>query len=152
MLSGVFWFDSGFIGRAARHINGTAILYADRITNSMQRAIGETNRRRTKQVAFNQLHGITPKGVEKRIKDILDGVYDPEAAKAQAEDHKITAQYEVMSEKQIARQMQKMEKQMYDYAKNLEFEKAGQARDELAKLKQRLFGVGGTNVMAIKAA
>ena len=140
------------IGRAARHINGTAILYADRITNSMQRAIGETNRRRTKQVAFNQLHGITPKGVEKRIKDILDGVYDPEAAKAQAEDHKITAQYEVMSEKQIARQIQKMEKQMYDYAKNLEFEKAGQARDELAKLKERLFGVGGTNVIAIKAA
>ncbi len=140
------------IGRAARHINGTAILYADRITDSMQRAMGETNRRRTKQVAFNLLHGITPKGVEKRIKDIIDGVYDPEAAKAQAEDHKITAQYEVMSEKQIAKQIQKMEKQMYDYAKNLEFEKAGQARDELAKLKERLFGVGGTNVIAIKAA
>ena len=140
------------IGRAARHINGTAILYADRITGSMQRAMGETNRRRTKQVAFNLLHGITPKGVEKRIKDIIDGVYDPEAAKAQAEDNKITAQYEVMSEKQIAKQIQKMEKQMYDYAKNLEFEKAGQARDELAKLKERLFGVGGTNVIAIKAA
>ena len=140
------------IGRAARHINGTAILYADRITGSMQRAMGETNRRRTKQVAFNLLHGITPKGVEKRIKDIIDGVYDPEAAKAQAEDNKITAQYEVMSEKQIAKQIQKMEKQMYDYAKNLEFEKAGQARDELAKLKERLFGVGGTNLIAIKAA
>ena len=140
------------IGRAARHINGTAILYADRITGSMQRAMGETNRRRTKQVAFNLLHGITPKGVEKRIKDIIDGVYDPEAAKAQAEESKITAQYEVMSEKQIAKQIQKMEKQMYDYAKNLEFEKAGQARDELAKLKERLFGVGGTNVIAIKAA
>ena len=140
------------IGRAARHINGTAILYADRITDSMQRAMGETNRRRTKQVAFNALHGITPKGVEKRIKDIIDGVYDPEAAKAQAEENKAVAQYEMMSEKQIARQIQKMEKQMYDYAKNLEFEKAGQARDDLAKLKERLFGVGGTNVIAIKAA
>ena len=140
------------IGRAARHINGTAILYADRVTDSMQRAMGETNRRRTKQVAFNLAHGITPKGVEKRIKDIIDGVYDPEAAKAQAEENKVTAQYEVMSEKQIARQIQKMEKQMYDYAKNLEFEKAGQTRDELAKLKERLFGVGGTNVIAIKAA
>ncbi len=140
------------IGRAARHINGTAILYADRVTDSMQRAMGETNRRRTKQVAFNLAHGITPKGVEKRIKDIIDGVYDPEAAKAQAEEDKVTAQYEVMSEKQIAKQIQKMEKQMYDYAKNLEFEKAGQTRDELARLKERLFGVSGTNVIAIKAA
>ena len=140
------------IGRAARHINGTAILYADRITDSMQRAMGETNRRRTKQVAFNLAHGITPKGVEKRIKDIIDGVYDPESAKAQAEEYKVTAQYEVMSEKQIAKQIQKMEKQMHDYAKNLEFEKAAQTRDELAKLKERLFGVGGTNVIAIKAA
>ena len=140
------------IGRAARHINGTAILYADRVTDSMQRAMGETERRRTKQIAFNLAHGITPKGVEKRIKDIIDGVYDPESAKAQAEEDKVTAQYEVMSEKQIAKQIQKMEKQMHDYAKNLEFEKAAQTRDELSKLKERLFGVGGTNVIAIKAA
>ena len=140
------------IGRAARHINGSAILYADRITDSMQRAMGETNRRRTKQVAFNELHGITPKGVEKRIKDIIDGVYDPEAAKAQAEENKAVAHYEVMSEKQIAKEIGKLEKQMQAYAKNLEFEKAAQTRDELAKLKERLFGVGGTNVIAIKAA
>ena len=140
------------IGRAARHINGTAILYADRITDSMQRAMGETNRRRTKQVAFNALHGITPKGVEKRIKDIIDGVYDPEAAKAQAEENKAVAHYEVMSEKQIAKEITKLEKQMQAYAKNLEFEKAAQTRDELAKLKERLFGVGGTNIIAMKAA
>ena len=140
------------IGRAARHINGTAILYADRITDSMQRAMGETNRRRTKQVAFNELHGITPKGVEKRIKDLIDGVYDPEAAKAQAEENKAVAHYEVMSEKQIAKEITKLEKQMQAYAKNLEFEKAAQTRDELAKLKERLFGVGGTNVIAMKAA
>ena len=118
----------------------------------MQRAMGETNRRRTKQVAFNALHGITPKGVEKRIKDIIDGVYDPEAAKAQAEENKAVAHYEVMSEKQIAKEITKLEKQMQAYAKNLEFEKAAQTRDELAKLKERLFGVGGTNIIAMKAA
>ena len=145
------------IGRAARHINGSAILYADRVTDSMQRAMGETNRRRTRQIAFNALHGITPKGVEKRIKDLIDGVYDPEAAKAQAEENKAVAHYEVMSEKQIAKEIGKLEKQMQSYAKNLEFEKAAQTRDELTKLKERLFGVGGTNslaanVIAMKAA
>ena len=140
------------IGRAARHINGTAILYADRITDSMRFAMDETDRRRTKQVAFNQLHGITPIGVAKRIKDIIDGVYDPDSMREQAADEKETARFEAMSEKQIAKQIQLLEKQMLGHAKNLEFEKAAQVRDELSKLKQRLFGVGGTNVIAIKAA
>jgi excinuclease ABC subunit B len=144
------------IGRAARHINGTAILYADHVTDSMRQAMGETERRRTKQIAFNAAHGITPIGVAKRIKDIIDGVYDPKAAKESANEQKETAKFEAMSEKQIARQIQKLEKQMLDCARNLEFEKAAQLRDELSLLKQRVFGGGpdnlAANVVAIKAA
>jgi excinuclease ABC subunit B len=144
------------IGRAARHINGTAILYADRITDSMEKAIGETNRRRARQIAHNELHGITPVGVAKRIRDIIDGVYDTKALKASADDAKETARFEVMSEKQISKQIGKLEKQMLDFAKNLEFEKAAQMRDELAKLKARVFGVStdtlAANVLPMKAA
>ena len=144
------------IGRAARHINGTAILYADHVTDSMQFAISETERRRTKQLAFNAANGITPTGVAKRIKDIIDGVYDPKAAKEAAQEGKETAKVEAMSEKQIAKQIQKLEKQMLDCAKNLEFEKAAQIRDELSRLKQRVFGAAPEdlppNVVAIKAA
>jgi excinuclease ABC subunit B len=144
------------IGRAARHINGTAILYADNITDSMRQAMGETERRRVKQLAYNAAHGITPVGVAKRIKDIIDGVYDPKAAKETAKEQKETAKVEAMSEKQIAKQIQKMEKQMLDCAKNLEFEKAAQIRDELSRLKQRVFGAAPENlppnVVAIKAA
>jgi excinuclease ABC subunit B len=144
------------IGRAARHINGTAILYADRVTDSMEKAIGETNRRRAKQIAHNELHGITPVGVAKRIRDIIDGVYDTKALKEHAEEDKQKAKFEVMSEKQISKQIAKLEKQMLDYAKNLEFEKAAQMRDELAKLKARVFGVStdtlAPNVLPMKAA
>ncbi len=129
------------IGRAARHINGAAILYADRVTDSMKRAIAETDRRRNKQVAFNLKHGITPKGVFKRIKDMIDGVYDSaqvaeEMAVAEAE-----ARYEAMSEKQVAREIKALEKQMLDHARNLEFEKAAKARDRLAEIRKRLFGI-----------
>ena len=144
------------IGRAARHINGTAILYADRVTDSMRKAIGETDRRRTRQIAHNELHGITPKGVAKRIRDIIDGVYDTKALKAHAEEDKQTAKFEAMNEKQISKQIARLEKQMLDFAKNLEFEKAAQTRDELAKLKARVFGIApehlAANVVAIKAA
>ncbi|MGQ0511549.1 MAG: excinuclease ABC subunit UvrB [Betaproteobacteria bacterium] len=129
------------IGRAARHINGAAILYADRVTDSMQRAIAETDRRRNKQVAFNLKHGITPKGVFKRIKDMIDGVYDSEQI---AEDLKVAeaeARYEAMSEKQVAREIRTLEKQMLDHARNLEFEKAARARDRLTEIRKRLFGV-----------
>jgi excinuclease ABC subunit B len=144
------------IGRAARHINGTAILYADNITDSMRFAINETERRRAKQQAFNEAHGITPKGVAKRIKDIIDGVYDAKSAKENAREEKETAKVEAMSEKQISKQIQKLEKQMLDCAKNLEFEKAAQIRDELSRLKQRAFGAAPENlppnVVSIKAA
>jgi excinuclease ABC subunit B len=127
------------MGRAARHLNGKAILYADKITNSMQRAMGETERRRNKQVAFNTLHGIVPKGVEKRIKDIIDGMYDAESAQVGRKAAQEQARYDVMSEKQLGQSMKKLEKEMLDAAKNLEFEKAAQLRDQLKLIKQKLF-------------
>jgi excinuclease ABC subunit B len=129
------------IGRAARHINGTAILYADRITDSMQRAIGETERRRAKQVTYNTAHDITPKGVSKRIKDIIEGAYDSEDARAELQAAEEQARYEAMTEKQLAREIKRLEKQMLEFARNLEFEKAAQARDRLAELKRKAFGV-----------
>ena len=128
------------IGRAARHLNGTAILYADRVTNSMQRAMAETERRRIKQIHFNEMHGITPKGVTKRIKDIIDGVYDSESAHRELKAAQQQANYEAMSEKQLSREFKRLEKDMLEYAKNLEFEKAAAARDELFHIKQQVFG------------
>ena len=129
------------IGRAARHINGAAILYADRMTDSMKRAIAETDRRRRKQVTFNEKHKIIPIGVHKRIKDLIDGVYDAEGAQQELKAAQEGARYEAMSEKQLAREMRALEKQMLDYARNLEFEKAAKARDQLNELKKRAFGV-----------
>jgi len=129
------------IGRAARHLNGTAILYADVMTESMKRAIGETERRRAKQIAFNAQHGITPKGVQKRIKDLIDGVYDAEAAAAGRKAAQDEARYEAMSEREIAREIRQLEKQMLEHARNLEFEQAARARDRLTELKKRVFGV-----------
>ncbi len=128
------------IGRAARNVNGKAILYADRITDSMRRAIDETERRRAKQVAHNEKMGITPRGVVKRIKDIIDGVYNPDEARAQMKEAEQRAKFEDMSEKQVAKELKRLEKQMTDYAKNLEFEKAAQTRDQLALLRERVFG------------
>jgi excinuclease ABC subunit B len=127
------------IGRAARHINGTAILYADNITKSMQRAIGETERRRTKQLAHNVAEGITPKGVHKRIKDIIDGVYDSDTARQEQKAARNQARYDVMGEKELTREVKRLEKDMLDAARNLEFERAAQLRDELKALKERLF-------------
>ena len=125
------------MGRAARHINGMAILYADRETDSIKRAIAETDRRRRKQVTYNERHSITPKGVIKRIKDLIDGVYDASEMKVAQEE----ARYEAMSEKQIAREIRALEKKMLEHAKNLEFEEAAKARDQLGELKKRVFGV-----------
>jgi excinuclease ABC subunit B len=128
------------IGRAARNINGKAILYADRMTGSMQRAIAETQRRRTKQTAFNEANGITPVGVTKRIKDIIDGVYDVDDEKAQWQSEKEKAKYEDMGEKDLAKEIKRLEKEMQDFARNLEFEKAAQARDRLSKIRAMAFG------------
>lgn len=128
------------IGRAARHLNGTAILYADRVTDSMQRAIAETERRRNKQLHHNEMQGITPKGVSKRIKDIIDGVYDTETPAKELKAAQRQAGYSAMNEKELTREIKRLEKEMADFAKNLEFEKAAAARDELFRLKELLFG------------
>ena len=130
------------IGRAARHLHGTAILYADTVTRSMAAAIGETERRRNKQIAHNEAHGVVPRSVSKRIKDIIDGVYssesdDAKSAKGVAEAR---ADYATMDEKALARAIKKLEKEMQEHARNLEFEKAAAARDELFKLRLRAFG------------
>jgi excinuclease ABC subunit B len=128
------------IGRAARNLNGKAILYADAVTDSMQRALNETNRRREKQIAFNREHGIVPKGIVKRIKDIIDGVYDAESVQRELKAAQQQASYEAMSEKALSREIKRLEKQMNEYAKNLEFEKAAAARDALFRLKEGVFG------------
>ncbi|MYM27114.1 excinuclease ABC subunit UvrB [Duganella sp. CY15W] len=136
------------IGRAARNLNGVALLYADRMTDSMERAIGETERRRAKQIAYNEAHGITPRGVKKIIKDMIDGVYSEKEAKVELEVAQETAKYEAMSEKQISKEIKRLEKAMLDHAKNLEFEKAAQVRDQLHHLKQQLFGAPGADTLS----
>ena len=128
------------MGRAARHLNGTAILYADRITDSMQRAMGETARRRAKQLVHNEAMGITPIGVRKRIKDMIDGIYDSETAVRELKAAQEVARYEVMSEKDLSREIRRLEKAMQEHAKNLEFEEAALARDELFRIKHLAFG------------
>jgi excinuclease ABC subunit B len=128
------------IGRAARNVRGKAILYADRITDSMKRAMGETERRRTKQIAFNKANGIEPRGVKKRIKDIIDGVYDVKEKRSEMQVEQERARYEDMSEKDLAGEIKRLEKQMNSEAKNLEFEKAAGTRDRLTKVKEMAFG------------
>jgi excinuclease ABC subunit B len=127
------------IGRAARHLNGKALLYADRITESMRKAIGETDRRRTKQVAHNEAHGITPIGVQKRIKDIIEGMYEPDAARTQLKAAQAQAKYLAMSEKEVSKEISRLEKEMLQAAKNLEFERAADLRDQLKKLREAVF-------------
>jgi len=123
------------IGRAARHINGKAILYADRITGSMKRAIDETERRRIKQVAHNFANNITPQGVQKRIKDIIEGMYEPDVARGEQKAAQEQAKYLAMSAKEVSKEITRLEKAMLQAAKNLEFEKATEFRDQLKKLR-----------------
>jgi len=139
------------IGRAARNLHGRAILYADRITDSMQRAIGETERRRTKQLAHNLAQGITPRTVVKQVRDLIDGVYSAKS-EAQAQDLQRVEMHE-LSEKDLAREVKRLERQMLEHAKNLEFEQAARVRDQLARLKQQVLGAAGTdNVTSLLAA
>ena len=133
------------IGRAARHINGTAILYADRITKSMRFAIDETKRRRDKQTQHNLEHQITPRSVHKRIKDLIDGVYNHESAQQNLKAAQSQARYDAMSESQLTKEIQRVEKKMLSAAKNLEFEQAALLRDELKSLKNKLL-IGFTDI------
>ena len=126
------------IGRAARHINGKAILYGDKITNSMRRAIDETERRRVKQVAHNSAHNITPQGVQKRIKDIIEGTYEPDVARNHLKAAQAQVKYLAMSEKDISKEIKRLEKAMLQAAKNLEFERAAEMRDQLKKLRENI--------------
>ncbi|QWE19742.1 excinuclease ABC subunit UvrB [Polynucleobacter corsicus] len=135
------------IGRAARNVKGKAILYADRITDSMKRAMGETERRRTKQIAFNKANGIEPRGVKKRIKDIIDGVYDVKEKRSEMQVEQERARYEDMSEKDLAGEIKRLEKQMNSEAKNLEFEKAASTRDRLTKVKEMAFGASSRDAI-----
>ena len=136
------------IGRAARNLHGRAILYADKMTNSMERAIGETERRRKRQIAHNLVHGITPRSIVKQVRDLIDGVYSEKAGK-EAErlerDAMQRAQVEDMSEKDISREIKRLEKLMMEHARSLEFEKAATVRDQLGILKQQAFGAPGSD-------
>jgi excinuclease ABC subunit B len=131
------------IGRAARNIAGRAILYADRVTDSMRRAIEETKRRREKQMAFNQANGIVPQGVVKAVRDMIDGAVSAKTvAERRAVEHASVDGLEELSEKALSKEIARLEKQMLEHARNLEFEQAARARDALSKLKARVFGAG----------
>ena len=139
------------IGRAARHVNGRAILYADKMTESMKKAIGETERRRVKQVAHNALMGITPRSVIKQVKELIDGVISAQDDKSKVHGLIELAEVEAMSEKDLAKRIKLLERQMLDHAKNLEFEKAARVRDQLALLREQMFGAAGhdSNVLPL---
>jgi excinuclease ABC subunit B len=141
------------IGRAARNLNGRAILYADKMTDSMAKAIGETQRRRVKQTQFNLDHGITPMSIVKKVRDLIDGVYSDKASKANEQRDLDRAHVEDMSERDVAKRIKQLEKQMMEHAKNLDFEKAARVRDQLALLREQAFGaVVADHIVPISAA
>ncbi|WOI46917.1 excinuclease ABC subunit UvrB [Acidovorax sp. BLS4] len=140
------------IGRAARNLNGKAILYADRVTESMKKAIGETERRRIKQIAHNEEKGITPRSIVKQVRDLIDGVYSEKAGKDAErleQESMRRAQVEDMSEKDVAREIKRLEKLMLEHARNLEFERAARVRDQLGQLKSQAFGASGGDQVAL---
>jgi excinuclease ABC subunit B len=140
------------IGRAARNLNGRAILYADKITDSIRKAMDETERRRAKQVAHNAAHGIVPRSVSKQIKEMIDGVVSQQDDRSKLKQMEEAAQVEALSEKDLAKRIKQLEKQMLEHAKNLEFEQAARVRDQLAHLREQAFGAAthDTNVVPIQ--
>ena len=142
------------IGRAARNLNGKAILYADVMTESMRRAIGETERRRAKQIAHNLAQGITPRSINKQVRELIDGVYDQSGGSARAKDRadQEYARFETLDEKDVAREIRQLEKRMVEHARNLEFELAARARDQLAALRRRVFGAGDDHDLDAQSA
>jgi len=128
------------IGRAARHLHGKAILYADRMTDSMTRALDETARRRTRQIEHNLAQGITPRSVTKVVREMIDGVVNAQDDKAKLKTLADSAQVEAMSEKDLGKHIKALERQMLEFARNLEFEKAARTRDQLALLREQAFG------------
>ena len=133
------------IGRAARNVNGMAILYADKITDSMKRAIDETERRRAKQMAFNEAHGITPRSVKKQVREMIDGVVSDKTARDDLRHAQAVVGAETLSEKDLGKRIKALEKQMLEHARNLEFEKAARVRDQLALIKEQAFGAAGNS-------
>ena len=131
------------IGRAARNVNGKAILYADRVTGSMERAIDETERRREKQVIYNEQHGITPKTIRKAVADVMEGAYagGVPGAKRYAKVAEEVAEYAALSPEVLSKQVKKLEKQMYQHAQNLEFEEAARVRDQIRHMQESNLGL-----------
>ncbi len=136
------------IGRAARNINGKAILYADRVTDSMKRALDETDRRRARQITHNTAMGITPRSVSKQVKEMIDGVYSEKSAKDELKKLHDAAEVEAMSEKDLGKRIKLLERQMLEHARNLEFERAARVRDQLAQLREQAFGAAGSDNIA----
>ena len=140
------------IGRAARNLHGRAILYGDKITESMRKAIDETDRRRVKQLLHNETMGITPRSIVKKVRDLIDGVYSEKGAKDDLKSVNDAAAIEALSEKDLGKRIKQLEKQMLDHARNLEFEKAARVRDQLALLREQAFGAPGVdNIVPIQA-
>ncbi|MEJ8858667.1 excinuclease ABC subunit UvrB [Variovorax robiniae] len=137
------------IGRAARNLNGKAILYADKMTDSMKKAIDETERRRARQIAHNEANGITPRSIVKQVRDLIDGVYSEKSGKEAEKLELQRAKVEDMSEKDVSREIKRLEKLMLEHARNLEFEKAARVRDQLALLREQAFGARGSDNIAV---
>ena len=141
------------IGRAARHVNGRAILYADRMTGSMQRAIDETDRRRNKQLAYNKEHGITPRSIRKSVMDIMEGAradttdFGYKMGKKKRGAEEAAPNLRMLSPEQIVREIKRLEAEMYKRARNLEFEEAARLRDAIEKMKQRELGLDDPNLL-----